>query len=83
MSPLQAAERRSIRSSPFWKLFVIGFLILLLWIPLGIVRSLISEREGRRSSVANEVAATWGYSQTLGGPVLTGTQDALFAEYVF
>lgn len=71
MNPFQAAERRPLRSSPFWKLFVIGFLILLLWIPLTIVRSLISEREARLSVVSNEVAATWGYSQTLGGPVLT------------
>lgn len=71
MNPLNLAERRPIKRSPIWKPVTIGFLILLLWIPLLMVRSLISERQQRRSSVVHSVAATWGRSQTLGGPILT------------
>ena len=53
------------------KLLTIGFLILLLLIPLMMVRSLVAEREGRRTAAADEVAASWGGEQVLGGPVLT------------
>ncbi|HEX5759704.1 MAG TPA: cell envelope integrity protein CreD [Thermoanaerobaculia bacterium] len=53
------------------KLLTIGFLILLLLIPLMMVRSLVAERQGRSATAAAEVAASWGGEQTLGGPVLT------------
>ena len=53
------------------KLLTIGFLILLLLIPLAMVRSLVAERQGRSATAAAEVAASWGGEQTLGGPVLT------------
>lgn len=66
MNPLEARQRKS---SP-WKLLVISLLILLLWIPLLMVRSLIHERQQRRDSVIESVAQTWGRGQTLGGPVL-------------
>ena len=62
--------RRPIRGSIVLKMLVIGALILLLLIPLGMVRGLITEREQRRDQVAGEVASIWGHAQTLGGPVL-------------
>jgi inner membrane protein len=48
-----------------------GILTLLLLIPLGMVRSIVSERASRRGEVVNEIGTTWGGPQTVGGPVLT------------
>jgi inner membrane protein len=64
-------EKRRLRDSTAFKLVVIGGLILLLLIPLGMVGSLITERQQRGSQAAEEVAATWGGRQVLAGPVLT------------
>ncbi|HEX6903108.1 MAG TPA: cell envelope integrity protein CreD [Thermoanaerobaculia bacterium] len=63
-------EKRRLRDSTLFKLLAVGFLALLLLIPLGMVSSLISERQARRNQVAEEVAASWGSSQVLGGPAL-------------
>jgi inner membrane protein len=49
---------------------VLSLLALLLLIPLGMVRSLIAERQARRDQATQEVAASWGSPQTLGGPIL-------------
>ncbi len=64
-------EKRRFRDSMLVKMLVIGFLMLLLLIPLGMVGSLVSERQSRSSQAAEEVAATWGSKQALAGPVLT------------
>ena len=69
--PDEAPVKRRFGDSLAVKLLTIGFLILLLLIPLMMVRSLVAEREGRRTAAADEVAASWGRAQTLGGPVLT------------
>jgi inner membrane protein len=59
-----------VAKSPAVKFFVIGFLILLLLIPLLMVGGLVSEREGRSFEVRAEVARTWGGAQQIGGPFL-------------
>ena len=64
-------EKRRLRDSIGFKMAIIGGLVILLLIPLGMVQSLIEEREHRRTEAADEVAATWGKCQLLGGPVLT------------
>lgn len=64
-------EKRRLRDSVMVKMLVIGFLILLLLVPLSMVGSLVRERQSRSGEAAEEVAATWGNSQTLAGPVLT------------
>jgi len=64
-------EKRRLRDSTGFKMIAIGGLVVLLLIPLGMVGSLIGEREIRQSAAASEVAATWGKSQLLSGPVLT------------
>ena len=69
MSDLTASLRQMFYS-PGFKFFLIGFLILLLLIPLFMVVGLISEREGRSRQVKNEVARTWGGRQNLSGPYL-------------
>lgn len=69
MSDFTSSLRQLFRS-PGFKFFLIGFLILLLLIPLFMVMGLISEREGRLREVKNDVARTWGAQQTLSGPYL-------------
>ncbi|HYU34156.1 MAG TPA: cell envelope integrity protein CreD [Thermoanaerobaculia bacterium] len=64
------AQRRLLRDSVLFKMFVIGLLMLALLIPLVMVSGLISERQARHDQTAAEVAKSWGMEQTLGGPVL-------------
>jgi inner membrane protein len=64
-------EKRRLRDSTAFKLVITGLLILVLLIPLGMVGSLVRERERRGGEVAQEMATIWGASQILGGPVLT------------
>ncbi len=52
------------------KIAVIGFLILLLLIPTGMIKTLIHERQSTRNEVVREVSDKWGKMQTLTGPVL-------------
>ncbi|UCG27986.1 MAG: inner membrane CreD family protein, partial [Bacteroidales bacterium] len=53
------------------KCLIIGFIILMLLIPAQMIKSLISERESLRDSVAGEIFSKWGNSQTISGPVVT------------
>jgi len=60
-----------MRTSALARLIVMGALLVALLIPLNMVQSVVSERASRRGSVVDEIAATWGGVQTIGGPVLT------------
>lgn len=64
-------EKRRFRDSVAVKIAVVGALTLLLLIPLGMVESLVTERQSRQKEAAKEVADSWGREQVLGGPVLT------------
>jgi inner membrane protein len=55
------------------KAFGIGFLALLLCVPLLAVRGLLAERESRLRTAEQEVARAWGSAQTVGGPLLRAT----------
>lgn len=57
------------RSIPF-RVTVLGFLAVLLLIPLWSLRELVGERRGLRAAAASSIAAGWGGRQTLLGPVL-------------
>jgi inner membrane protein len=67
--PLPAAARR-FRFGTVGKMMGLGALVLLLLIPLGMVRGVLSERMNRRNEAVREVTSTWGESQNLVGPVL-------------
>ncbi len=69
MSEIVAAVRRMLES-PAFKLCLIGFLILLLLLPLAMAGALVSEREARAQGVRNEVAQIWGQPQTMNGPFI-------------
>ena len=57
------------RSIPF-RVTVLGFLSILLLIPLWSLRELVGERRDLRAAAASSIAAGWGGRQTLLGPVL-------------
>jgi inner membrane protein len=63
------AVQRALRS-PAFKLFLIGFLILLLLVPLLLVDLLVGEREARARAVLAEVGQLWGPEQQILGPFL-------------
>jgi len=67
---IKGAGRRLANSINF-KILTIGFLIIVLLIPVSLVTSLIHEREQRRDDVVREISDKWGDSQTIAGPVLT------------
>jgi len=56
--------------SPSFKFIVIGMLSLLLLIPAGMIRGLISEREIRNREAANEISESWSLAQTITGPYI-------------
>ncbi|GAB3886413.1 cell envelope integrity protein CreD [Spirosoma agri] len=53
------------------KVFVLGFLILVLLIPTSMLQSLIVEREMTRNAAIDEVSSKWGGKQVIGGPILS------------
>lgn len=60
-----------IKDSITFKLVVIGFLIIVLLIPMQMIRKLISEREYTRQAVVEEISSKWARAQTINGPVVT------------
>lgn len=67
--------QEKVRSSVTLKVVTIGILMLILLIPMGMIKSLILEREQTRDIVINEINDTWGDAQTLTGPVLSVPYD--------
>jgi inner membrane protein len=61
----------AIRNSPLVRLLLIGFLLLLLQIPILMIKAQIGEREDRRRAAVNEVTEKWGKEQSVIGPMLT------------
>ena len=53
-----------------WKLALMVLITLLLLIPLGMIKSLIRERQDNADSSRAEVARSWALQQTLSGPEL-------------
>ena len=52
------------------KLIGVGILILLLLIPLGMIRGVLSDRLNRRNEAVSDITASWGREQCVIGPVL-------------
>jgi inner membrane protein len=59
-----------IFQSTTFKLVGLGFLALLMLIPLGLVSGLRSERESRRSEAEDTITSSWGAATRVTGPVL-------------
>lgn len=65
-------QKRSFteRHSSTIKMVVVGTLTLLLLIPLGMIRSLIYERQNTKNSAVSDITSKWGGEQTITGPCL-------------
>lgn len=61
----------AVRESAFVKVIVVGFLMIVMLIPLGMTHSLIDERATRRNEVVDEVSRTWSNKQVAGGFILS------------
>lgn len=62
------------------RLFSIGFLALLLLIPIGMISRLVGERQERRQSVIDDVTSKWGNAQSITGPALVVPYVVRWAE---
>lgn len=60
-----------LKDSVSFKVIIIAILILLLLIPMGMIKSIITEREYQRESAIQEVSNKWAGGQCLKGPILT------------
>ncbi len=56
--------------APVIKLFIIGFIILVLLIPVVWISTIIKERYDRKDNVAKEIASKWGADQLVSGPFI-------------
>ena len=71
----------SIRSSQMLRLLLIGFLALLLQIPIAMITGLVSERQGRRQEAVAEVSSKWGNIQIITGPALVVPYTYRWTEF--
>jgi inner membrane protein len=62
---------KSLRSSPGFKIFFIGFLVIILLIPMSMIEGLIYERSHLYRQANSEITRVWGAGHTLSGPILT------------
>jgi inner membrane protein len=58
------------RCATIFKMAGVMFLVLLLLIPLGLIRSVLQERLGRRNEAIADITSSWGAPQQIVGPVL-------------
>ena len=69
-STAPAPPRRSLTDSLTARTFIVGFLALLMLIPLVMVGGTVEERHQLYRSVLRDIASIWGSQQVLKGPVL-------------
>jgi len=62
------------------KAVMIGFIVLLLMIPLTLLRSVVSERAGLREQAYTKVAEGWGGNVVFGGPMLVVPTERTVVE---
>ena len=71
----------SLRSSQILRLFLVGFLALLLQIPVEMIADLVAERQERRQEAVAEVSSKWGNAQTITGPALVLPYTRRWTEF--
>jgi len=70
MEPKKGKFSHWLKYSITARMLVVGFLILVLLVPLEFVKSLISERAQRQEEVVREINSKWGNEVVLSGPIL-------------
>lgn len=72
-----------LRNSITARMLVVGFLLLVLLIPLEYVQSLINERALRQAEVVQEINEKWGNEVVLSGPILKVPYKTYKEERIF
>lgn len=72
-----------MRNSITARMLVVGFLLLVLLIPLEFVKSLINERAYRQEEVVREINEKWGNEVLLSGPIVKIPYKVIFEEKIF
>ncbi|MFD2101402.1 cell envelope integrity protein CreD [Flagellimonas iocasae] len=72
-----------LRNSISVKMITVGFLILILLIPLAFIKDLIREREARQYEVVQEINSKWGGPVIINGPILKIPYQEYMEETVF
>lgn len=70
MTDLLSSSLDSLRRSQLLRVLLIGFLVLLLQIPIAMISGLIGARRATRDEAVAEVTRTWGREQTVIGPAI-------------
>jgi inner membrane protein len=70
----------SVRHSRLLRVLLIGFLVLLLQIPILMIEGQIGDRTATRGQAVEEVTGKWGKEQTVMGPVLVVPYTARWEE---
>ncbi len=60
-----------LKTSLLVKLTAMGFITLLLLIPVTMIENMIQERQSRKAEAINEISQSWGGAQSVSGPVLS------------
>lgn len=72
-----------MRNSITARMLVVGFLLLVLLIPLEFVKSLINERANRQEEVVKEINEKWGNEVLLSGPIVKIPYKVISEEKIF
>lgn len=72
-----------MRNSITARMLVVGFLLLVLLIPLEFVKTLINERAYRQEEVVREINGKWGNEVLLSGPIVKIPYKVVFEEKIF
>ncbi len=83
MEPKKAKFTSWLRDSITARMLIVGFLLLVLLIPLEFVKSLIAERSVRQQEVVKEINDKWGNEVVLSGPILKVPYKTYKEEKVF
>ena len=70
MSELAERVSSRLRNSQTLRLVTVGFLVLILQIPVAMIGGQVSERKERGLQAVSEVSSKWGDRQMLAGPML-------------
>ncbi len=83
MEPKKGKFTHWLKHSITARMLVVGFLLLVLLIPLEFVKSLISERAFRQEEVVKEINSKWGNEVVLAGPILKVPYKTFKEEKVY
>lgn len=74
--------KRRLKSSKTAKMFIVGFLSLILLIPLTFIENLIFERSNTQKNVVTEISKQWGNEIEIYGPIIKVPYKTYTKKYV-